>query len=263
MGKYSSFAAYVKYLGTADGVQSIIAHLWFVQHLLIYSVLFAVVMWIVRKIRPRSQEIAAREKLSSIALYSVAAAVLVCVALLSYAVRMSYPIDRWLVILNCVRIEPAHVPQYAVFFLAGAVAGQTGMLDRIRSIDGKVFCVAGVAAVMIRILCGSFFGQLSPEMLRLVYAFIETLIAVTVSIGLIVLFRDVMNRSTPVLRFFSDNAYGVYLYHVFPMVGLQMAIAGSHVGGEIKFIGAAIVSLAASYMAVYLVRKIKAVRRCV
>jgi peptidoglycan/LPS O-acetylase OafA/YrhL len=100
-------------------------------------------------------------------------------------------------------------------------------------------------------------------MFQLVYACIETLIAVTVSTGLIVLFRDVMNRSTPVLRFFSDNAYGVYLYHVFPMVGIQMAIAGSHVSGELKFIGVSIASLAASYTAIYLVRKIKAVRRCV
>lgn len=263
MGYYSSFTAYVKYLGTADGVQSIIAHLWFVQHLLIYSALFAAVMWIVRKIRPRSPENKARDGLNSSVVYTAAAAVWIGVALLSYAVRMSYPIDRWLVVLHGVRLEPAHMPQYTVFFLTGVIAGQTGLLERIRSSDGKIFCAAGVIGVMIRILCGSIFGSLSPEMFQLVYACIETFIAVTVSAGLIVLFRDVMNRSTPVLRFFSDNAYGVYLYHVFPMVGIQMAIAGSHVSGELKFIGVAMASFAASYTAIYLVRKIKAVRRCV
>ncbi|HEY1406919.1 MAG TPA: acyltransferase family protein [Spirochaetota bacterium] len=257
-GNYPSFGAYLSHLTTSDGVQSIVGHLWFVQHLFIYSVAFASAVWLIRKIRPRPEESSARPVFSPVLLYSVAAALLVFVAFASYAVRMSYPIDRWVVVLKYVRCEPAHLPQYAAFFFLGTAAGRYGVIERIRSFDGRIFGAAAILVIVLRII---FAGRIYSS--PLTYAFIESAIAVTVSVGLLSLFRDFLNRMNGVSRFFSDNAYGVYLYHVFPMVGMQMAIAGSKAGGEVKFVGISFMSILMSYTAVWLVRLIPAVRKCV
>ena len=259
LGHYASFGAYISYLTTHDGVQSIVAHLWFVQHLFIYSVAFAAVVYVIRKIRPRPAGEPSRAQISPLALYVAAAVLLVSVALLSFAVRAEYPIDRWIVLAGYVRCEPAHLPQYALLFITGTVCGRFGIVDRVRAIDGKLFVAAALIVLAVRIAGGDRWFHASP----LAYAWIESALAVTVSGGLLFLFRDFVNMRNGVTRFFSDNAYGVYLYHVFPMVGMQMAIAGMKVGGEAKFALISVLSIAASYTAVWLLRLIPAVRKCV
>lgn len=258
IGHYTSFDTYVSYLMTGDGVQSIIAHLWFVQHLFIYSVVFAAVVYITRKIRPRPESEPSRAEFSPVTLYAAAAVLLVSVALLSFAVRAAYPIDRWIVLAGCVRCEPAHLPQYAVFFFLGTLCGRFGIIERVRAIDGKLFGAAALIVIAVRIAGGDRWFHVSPA----AYAFIESALAVTVSGGLLFLFRDHMRMRNGVSRFFSDNSYGVYLYHVFPMVGMQMAIVGMNIGGNAKFALISVLSVIMSYTAVWLLRLIPALRKC-
>jgi len=258
-GNYPSFGSYVSHLMTNDGVQSIVGHLWFVQHLFIYSAVFAAAVYIKRKIRPRSGSEPSRADFSPVTLYAAAVVLLVSVALLSFAVRGEYPIDRWIVLAGYVRSEPAHLPQYAIFFILGTLCGRYGILERVRAIDGKLFGAAALIVIGVRIAGGDRWFHASP----MAYAFIESALAVTVSGGLLFFIRDYVRMRTGVSRFFSDNAYGVYLYHVFPMVGIQMAIVGLNIGGNAKFALVSVLSAAASYTAVWLLRLIPAVRKCV
>ena len=259
IGNYPSFGSYVSHLMTHDGVQSIVGHLWFVQHLFIYSAVFAAAVFIKRKIRPRPESEPSRAQISPLALCAAAAVLFVSVALLSSAVRGEYPIDRWIVLAGYVRCEPAHLPQYAIFFILGALCGRFGIIERVRAIDGKLFGAAALIVIAVRIAGGDRWFHTS----QLAYAFIESAIAVTVSGGLLFFFRDHMRMRNGASRFFSDNAYGVYLYHVFPMVGMQMTIAGWTIGGNAKFALISILSILMSYTAVWLLRLIPAVRKCV
>lgn len=261
-GEHQSFAQYLAYLKTDNGAQSLIGHLWFIQHLFVYSTIYAGCELILGYIRPMS----CKKKdtiISAPVLYSAAGATLILIACLSYRIREFSPVDSWIVVLGFIRVEPAHMPHYAFFFLWGIIMGKCEALHRIRKADGMIFLSAGIVSAIALIKCASIASSVGIENMRVFRIFIEAGIGITISVGLLVFFREFCSGTGRVCRFLSDNSYGVYLYHVFPVVGLQQALSGYRIYGSVKFLIVTTSALAMSYLTIFLVRKIRIVRRCV
>ena len=102
-------------------------HLWFVEHLLVYAVIYA--LWRLAWRRPANpgpvQSLGGAPGDLAIFGYAVA------LTLVTLLVRTWYPIDKWVGILGFIMAEPAHLPQYLSLFVLGTVAMRRGWFQAI------------------------------------------------------------------------------------------------------------------------------------
>jgi glucans biosynthesis protein C len=90
-------------------------HLWFLEHLLVYAVLYTALRLVVR----RDRGLAVRSPPSHRAIFGYA----VLLAAVTFVIRIWYPQSRWIAFLGFIQMEPAHIAQYASLFAIGVLAG--------------------------------------------------------------------------------------------------------------------------------------------
>ncbi|HLK39036.1 MAG TPA: acyltransferase family protein [Polyangiaceae bacterium] len=89
-------------------------HLWFLGHLLLYSAAYAA--W--RRIAPRQDP----SKPLPVPGHALILAFAAALALVTFVVRLRYPVDRWEPLFWLLAAEPAHLPQYVSLFAVGPLA---------------------------------------------------------------------------------------------------------------------------------------------
>ena len=201
------------------------AHAWFLIHLLVYSALLSVAatLWpsLVRPVGP--------VRLSNAAV----AAVILTMAAATYLVRLEYPVDRWVRAGFVLPLEPAHLPQYAILFCGGVLAGRARLIERLPTGQGFAWLWLGLALAAFpyvaqglhasgvelpRLMAGG--GETWQAGARAVW---EAALAVGLAIGLPVLFRERLAAPSPVSRL-APMTLTVYVIHVFVLVALQVLI---------------------------------------
>jgi glucan biosynthesis protein C len=95
---------------------------------------------------------------------------------------------------------------------------------------------------------------------RAFYAFWEQTFAVSLIIGLIVLFREKINFQNRFLKILSDNSYAAYFLQAPVLVGLGLGLASVEMPLVLKFLAVAPVGVALCFIAAYLVGKIPKVK---
>jgi peptidoglycan/LPS O-acetylase OafA/YrhL len=232
------------------GWQPIYLHLWFVAHLLLYTV--AYVAW--RQIFARSRQTrSSQPPPSSIAIVGF----VLLLALITFLVRIWNPIDRWVPFLWIMPAEPAHVPQYMALFGAGVVAFHGDWFRRMPTSTGVAWLAIGVIAsggIYATYAFGLWHELMASGGLNLsslIRSFWEAVIVVGLSIGLIVAFRELFDRPSRLLSAMAAASFGAYILHPVIVVTLQQALADFAMPGFAKF---ALVSLIGSMLAFALAR---------
>jgi peptidoglycan/LPS O-acetylase OafA/YrhL len=239
-------------------------HLWFVQHLLCYTLLYLVwrqspdrvrrrvVGWLPGEIRHR---------------HLVVFALLLAAA--TFIVRIWYPIDWWVGILGFIQSEPAHLPQYASLYVLGLAAAGKGWLKSMPTSLGRTWLVVALtlAAIMWLGLVPGF-GWLWPYFAggglseyAAVRATWEAFLCVGMCVGLVVFFRDHVAARTPILKSLAADTYGVYLFHVPVLVVLSYALSGAALSPLVKFLLGAVFGLAFTVALVEPLRRLPGVKR--
>lgn len=230
-------------------------HLWFVEHLLVYALLY--ILW--RRLRPGSttgpSAVPANPPSDGLILGFV-----VALTLVSAVVRIWYPIDRWIGFLGFIQMEPAHLPQYASFFLLGLHAARTRWLESMPASRGARWLGVGLTGAAIVVSLNWVGGLMPPMAAGLVRLTAESMIAVGLSLGLLVLFRDRLAETKAGWRVMASNAYGAYLFHVPVAVALQYAAAGLPVGPSLKFLVVGVASVVGSFVVSHLLRQLPGLR---
>nr|WP_269082888.1 acyltransferase family protein [Allosalinactinospora lopnorensis] len=114
-------------------------HLWFIQHLLVYAVLYAVWRGFcvgVTSWRGASSPSPARPATAPGA--GTIVGFTLAVALATFILRGWYPVDQWVPVLEFIQAEPADLAQYAVFFIVGILAYRHGWLSAFPTRAGYV-----------------------------------------------------------------------------------------------------------------------------
>jgi len=238
------------------GWQPIYLHLWFVAHLLLYCFAYAAL----RRIS-ESPEGAAKMPLPSHAAIGFFIAAL---ALVTWIVRIWYPVDKWVPFLWVMPAEPAHLPQYMAFFAAGVVAYRGDWFRKMSTTDGLIWLAVGmIASGGIYVAYAFGWWKMAPGGLgleSLMRSIWETVIAVGLSAGLIIAFRELFDRPNRLLRVMAAASFGAYILHPPIVVALQAAIADVTLPAFAKFAVVSLLGTVAAFAIAYLAGRVPGIR---
>jgi glucans biosynthesis protein C len=212
----------LKFLGGLyeRGWQPIYLHLWFVVHLLLYCFAYATLHQISGwfEVGPSKVPLPGHAGIASF---------MVVLALITWFVRIWYPVDKWVPFLWIMPAEPAHLPQYVAFFVAGTIAYRGDWFRRMPTAAGLIWLIVGGIAsggVYVAYALGPWSelmavgGSGLPSLVRSSW---ETVIAVGLSVGLIIAFRELFDHSNRLLKRMAAASFGAYILHPAIVVALQ------------------------------------------
>jgi surface polysaccharide O-acyltransferase-like enzyme len=203
-------------LGSAWPIES--GHMWFVQHLLVYSLVYA--LW--RMARPGRA--GAPKKLAAVPRWWAIVAFALVLGFVSGTVRIWYPVDDWSYILGFLKVAWADVPRDLSLFVLGAVAYRHQWVTRFPTRAGMAWLGVGLflaAACYAYYMGGAGILGLSEDAAGAIEIWWESLLCASMCIGLTVLFREKANVQTRLLKWLAQGQYTAYVIHVFVVIGFQ------------------------------------------
>jgi glucans biosynthesis protein C len=229
-----------------------VGHLWFVQHLILYSLGYA--LW--RVLRPGAFQPVLEP--ASPPGYGTILAFATGLAFCTAVVRTWYSIDEWVYLLGYIRTAFADVPRDLGLFLVGALAYRHQWVTRFPSRAGRVWLavsllLAGLWYVYelwlmdVIVFSDMVWGILIPVW--------ESLLCCGMCIGLTILFRDMVNGQSSIGREMARSTYAAYILHVFIVILLQYFALGLAASPLLKFILVTLVAVPVSFLLASLIRR--------
>ncbi len=243
------FGAHDGKLGSAWPIEA--GHMWFVQHLLVYSLVYAV--W--RMARPGRG--GAPKKLAAVPRWWAIVAFALVLGFVSGVVRIWYPVDRWSYILGFLKVAWADVPRDLSLFVLGAVAYRQQWVTRFPTRAGMAWLGVGLflaaACYAYDLGLGRFLG-LSQTAADVIEIWWESLLCASMCIGLTVLFRERANVQTRLLKWLAEGQYTAYVIHVFVVIGFQAPLLTVALPPLAKFALVTAASIPATFLIAGLIR---------
>ena len=195
-----------------------LGHLWFLQHLLIYGLLYA--LW--RRFAPVSASAPTRAAPpGNLAIVGYAVALTIA----TVVIRHWYPINRWVAFLGFIQMEPAHLPQYLSLFVIGLIAGPRRWIETMPRRRGLGWLAVGVglaAVAYIRTATASGGGGGGgPDINGWFLCTYESFLCVGFCVGLPVALRELGIGEGRLWRTLGENVLAAYVFH-FPIVMLML-----------------------------------------
>ncbi|WP_336205051.1 acyltransferase family protein [Nonomuraea sp. LPB2021202275-12-8] len=179
-----------------------------------------------------------------------------CLSVATFLWRIPVPVGSYVPVLGLP--TPNFLPQYASMFVAGIVAFRRGWFETLPVRAGRLgFVVAGVSSVVLVPLSAITTGAVSAALT----ATWESTFAVSLIIGLVVLFRERFGAQGPRGRWLSEHAFTVYVVHPLVLVAVGYALSGLQAVAVVKFAVAVAVSLPLCWALAYLVRSLPGAKR--
>ena len=247
------------------GWQNAYVHLWFLLHLLVYSVGYALWRMITRNFNLRARSD------GKIPWHTVLLAFVIIFVLITRVVRFRYDINQWGPFLYLIPAEMAHLPQYISMFVLGILAYRFKALDRLPTAVGMTWLAIGVASAAwfyVDFLGGnSYMMSLSIKgkgIGPLVWSSWEALTCVGLGVGLLTLFREWINKPAGrLMAALTRSQYGAYVIHFIVVFGVQAGLADIPLGPFVKFMIATIVAAILSFGISHLALKIPGVKKVI
>jgi surface polysaccharide O-acyltransferase-like enzyme len=227
-------------------------HLWYLEHLLLLSLVYALLR-VLRKC-PVPTGLEQTRIPGPFAILSLALAV----SVVSGTVRIWYPIDRWINLLGFVQVAPSDVPRDLTFFIIGVLAYRRQWFQRFPARAGMAWLTVGVAAAALwygydlglhRVL------PLTETAMDIFYLVWESLLCFGLCIGLLVLFREKLCSQRPLGRKMAEAQYAAYVYHLPIVLLLQFLAHGLDLSPLAKFGLVTVTGIPFTFAVSYLMRR--------
>jgi len=153
-------------------------------------------------------------------------------------------------------MQLCYFAQYILFFMAGTRAYRENWLAKISKMSGRywgmVAFISGLLWLPLVIAGGALKGQIDLFMGGFYWQSFglsvwESMVGVSVSIFLIVLFREKFNHQGVLARFLSINAFAVYVFHPPILIAIARMMGSLQVHPLIKFPLLTSLSIVASF----------------
>ncbi len=236
--------------------------LWFVEALLILAAIYALLRRATEALAPCYS--AGGRPPGSFAIAGLACAL----GIVTFIARLWFPVGRVFEPLN---FQLGYFPQYVALFVVGVMAYRGDWLLRTDARIGRLcLATAGVLAVVgfpiLFVAGGALSGKVSPFLgglhwQNLAYAVWDQVVGVLMIVGLLVLFRERINRETRFTRALADSAYAVYIIHAPVVILLTLALRGVRLYPLLKFALALPAIVPACFALATAIRKLPGARR--
>jgi glucans biosynthesis protein C len=225
-------------------------HLWFIQNLLAYTVLYMACNRpgrLLQRLRRGGRVQVARPAPGHRALLGLTA----LIAAATFLVRLWYPLDEWVPVLDFLQVEPARVPQYAAFFVLGVLAYRYDWLEAFDARVGWVWLGGGLAGVAVLFVIGADAGCFGPGGFNgpaLAWAAYDSALCVSLCVGLLTVFREAVTRSSRLSAELAADSYGVYILHVPLVVSMQYYLTDRGLSPAGAWVTTSVFALSAAFL---------------
>ena len=228
-----------------------IGHMWFVESLLVFCLIYALIR---RWVSPIDQE--CNSKPTIIGLLIVA----LLMGVGSYFIRQVSPQDHWIWPFGIIPLpmEPAHYLQYVIMFVLGILAYRFQWLEKMSNSVGFTALLIGIGLAIGNYLRDD--GAWNAFVWQW-FGIYESLMCVFISFGLMWLFREFICATSRLWQWSAAQSYGAYVFHLILMIILQNAVDGIWMGAFGKFLFIGIVTTILSFLLTWVVRMIPGVKR--
>jgi len=245
------------YVGYVKGYDSIATGpLWFISALLQFSIVYAVVSAIWKKLGAKSG--------SARSLPGLAALIAFCIltGFAAFAVRLWMPVGKEIELVN---FQVSYFVLYIAMFVAGIAAFRGDWFMSISNVTGRRWFVAAHVFILLMPVMMVLGGALDGKEMyfmggmhfqSLVYSMWEPFVCVGMCAGLTVIFRKRFNTPGVFQKFLSRNAYTVYLIHAPVLVIIALAMRPLMLHPLLKLAILASAGISACYILSHLIRKI-------
>ena len=228
-----------------------IGHMWFVESLLVFCLVYAVIRhWV----SPIEKECSSKPTIIG----------LLIVALLmgvgSYFIRQVSPQDHWIWPFGIIPLpmEPAHYLQYVMMFVLGILAYRFHWFDKMSNCTGFMALLIGIGLAIGNYLRD---GGAWNAFVWQWFGIYESLMCIFISFGLMWLFREFVSTTSRFWQWCAAQSYGAYVFHLILMIILQNAVDSIWMGAFGKFLFIGIVTTILSFLLTWVVRMIPGVKR--
>ena len=237
-----------------------VAQMWFVETLLIFSLLY--VFW---RFLTRSSTTASSSENKAPGNLAIAGFALV-LGVLTFAVRIRLPVGWELELLS---LQFPHFVQYIAFFVVGVVAYRRNWFAGLSDSQGKVWRWIILLMILVFFVLfvagGALEGNLDPFMGGLhwqsfAYAVWEQLMGMAMVVTLLVWFRTRSNRQGPLVRRLSATAYAAYVVHAPVIVLMALGLRRIELDLALKWVLAAPVAVSLSFVVGHAVKSLPLAR---
>jgi len=236
--------------------------LWFVEVLLIFSVLYVAWRLLHKRIPAAYSDPGRLPGMTGILSLAI------LLGILSFAARLRFPVNWAFGPLN---LQLAFFVQYIAMFIIGVIAYRRDWLQRLPiTMAVSCFVLAGLLIVVALPLLFVLGGALDGQSWRYLggwhwqafaYAMWEQWLAVAMMVGLVVLFRERLNRQGPVARAAAASSYTVYIIHAPVIILFALAVRNLPLYPLLKFAVAALVTIPITFAVANLLRQLPLARR--
>jgi peptidoglycan/LPS O-acetylase OafA/YrhL len=195
-------------------------HLWFIEHLLIWAVLYAA--W--RRFAPPPGGILRHNDPPS-HLELVGYAILL--ALVTFGIRIGFPINRWIGFLGFIQMEPAHIAQYASLFVIGVYAGPRRWIETMPTRRGLLWLAIGGGLAILAYILAAASPTPGGDPNSIVASFEEAFMCVGLVVGITVAFRELGLGAGRLWRLLARNVYAIYVCHYPIVILVQWLLVGT------------------------------------
>jgi surface polysaccharide O-acyltransferase-like enzyme len=230
--------------------------LWFVETLLIFTLLYVVWRLLSRSRPPEPAAESAFPGNGAIALF----ALLLGVA--GFLARQFFRMDEYF--FRPLNLQLPFFAQYIALFVLGLIAYRRNWLQSLPDKTGRLWLRIAVLFILLwapLMLVGGAITTFAPyrggwHWQAFVYALWEAFLCVSMCIGLIYAFRRYLNRQGNLVRSVSPAAYTAYLIHVPLITGLAIVLRGIMLYPLLKWALVALVAVSLCFGLSYLIRKL-------
>jgi glucan biosynthesis protein C len=257
-GYQGSFIQYIP-SHIPDLTNAAIGPLWFVEALLVFSLVYALGRLLNRRRMTTSSQPSDKPFPGNGAIVLFALGL----GLVTFLVRIWAPFGWW---WEPIHQEPGHFPQYIALFAVGILAYRQDWFARLSSHQARVWGWVALALVpvlpVLAVAAGALRGEFDPAItggftgLSLAYSMWEALV-----MACLTWFRNRFNHQGMLARQMSGAAYAVYVLHPLLIVPLALSLSGFQLALELKFLLVAPLAVALCFLAGILIRKIPLIDR--
>ena len=233
--------------------------LWFAFALLIFTIIYALIRKLfAAKVIVRNQEIPGFPKIL---------ALILLIGICAFLIRIVQPVGT-----NILNMQLCHFSSYVALFIVGLKSRRNNWFEKLDYKTGKSWLIWGlllgfILFIAVLILGGGLEGDLTPfdggvTWQSAAYTLWEAFVAVSMSIGLIAVFRENLNKQNRLVKTMSSNAFSVYAFHTPIIIALTLLFAPVSLIPIAKFAIASLVGVPICFLFTnYIIQKIPILRK--